>query len=389
MGDVHNRGTKDQPMWYCRYIDTDGKRKHRPTHQPTKALAMRYVAEVEARVARGLVGIQEPTAPERQGKALTLRGLAERFVHEANPPTKDPERYRTWLRYMLGKHALPELGILPIASLKPGQVEAFRDRKLAQGYKPATVNSMLKAVSVLYIWARKQGLHDGMNPTSGLRKTPPTGLVDYLSSDEVSKLLAYTQEHAPAVYPMIAAAIYTGMRKGELFGLRWVDVLFERSLIHCAHSYGKTPKSGKWRPVPLHPALAPILRDWQRRCPPGPLVFPVVLERSQWPRMGTADDMMNLEELLQAAGCHIPVRPWHAMRHTFASHYVMSGGNLLALQKILGHSKFEMTQVYSHLAPDYMAGEMARLSFGPSLGGFSAQADQTHSQQVVRLRAFR
>jgi hypothetical protein len=65
-------------------------------------------------------------------------------------------------------------------------------------------------------------------------------------------------------------------------------------------------------------------------------------------------------------GCHVPVRPWHAMRHTFASHYVMAGGNLLALPKILGHSKFEMTQIYSHLAPDYVAGESARLSFGPS-----------------------
>ena len=72
----------------------------------------------------------------------------------------------------------------------------------------------------------------------------------------------------------------------------------------------------------------------------------------------------HLTELLLAAGCHVPVRPWHSLRHTFASHYVMSGGNLLALQKILGHSKFEMTQIYSHLAPDYMAGEMARLSYG-------------------------
>lgn len=389
MGDVHNRGTRDQPMWYCRYIDLDGKRKHRPTHQPTKALAMRYVAEVEARVARGLAGILEPTAPERQGKALTLRALAERFVVEANPPTKDPDRYRTWLRYTLGKHALPELGMLPIASLKPGQVEAFRDRKLAHGYKPATVNSMLKAVSVLFIWARKQGLHDGVNPTSGLRKTPPTGLMDYLSSDEVSKLLTHTREHAPAVYPMIATAIYSGMRKGELFGLRWIDVLFDRSLLHVAHSYGKTPKSGKWRPVPLHPALAVILRDWQRLCPPGPLVFPVVLERGQGQRMGTADDMMDLEKFLLASGCHVPVRPWHAMRHTFASHYAMAGGNLLALQKILGHSKFEMTQIYSHLAPDYMAGEMARLSFGPPVGGFPAQADHAHPQKAARLRAVR
>jgi hypothetical protein len=107
MGDAHDRGTSDRPQWYCRYIDVDGKRKHRPTHQPTKALAMRYVAEVEARVARGRVGIPERTAPERQGKAMTLMTLAERFIREANPPTKDPERYRAWLRYTLGRHVLP------------------------------------------------------------------------------------------------------------------------------------------------------------------------------------------------------------------------------------------------------------------------------------------
>ena len=103
MGDVKNRGSKDRPQWYCRYIDVDGKRKHRPTHQPTKALAMRFVAEVEARVARGLVGIPDATSPERQGKALTLLALAERFMHEANPPTKNPERYRQWFRYTMAK----------------------------------------------------------------------------------------------------------------------------------------------------------------------------------------------------------------------------------------------------------------------------------------------
>jgi len=77
------------------------------------------------------------------------------------------------------------------------------------------------------------------------------------------------------------------------------------------------------------------------------------------------DNDPALVALLRRAGVHIPEKPWHAFRHTFASHYVMSGGNLLALQKFLGHSKFEMTQIYSHLAPDFMAGEMARLSFGP------------------------
>jgi integrase len=343
MGDVKNRGSKDCPKWYCRYKDIDGKRKHRPTHQPTKALAMRFVVEVEARIARGLVGIPEPTTPERQGMALTLAGLAERFIREANPPTKDPKRYRAFMCYLIGKHVVPSIGEMPIAALKAGQVEVLRDRKLADGYKVTTINNMLKAISVLYVWARKQGLYDGMNPTSGLRKTPPTGLMDYLSGDEVAKLLAYARGHAPDVLPMIATAIYTGMRKGELFGLRWIDVLFDRGTIHVTHSYWKTPKSDRWRPVALHPALVPVLREWQHRCPPGPLVFPVVPERGRKPRMGTPDDMMGVEELLQAAGCHVPVRTWHAMRHTFASHFVMAGGNLLALQKILGHSKFGMT----------------------------------------------
>jgi site-specific recombinase XerD len=56
-------------------------------------------------------------------------------------------------------------------------------------------------------------------------------------------------------------------------------------------------------------------------------------------------------------------RPWHLLRHTFASHFVMSGGNILALQKILGHSDVKMTMIYAHLAPDYLGQEMERVSY--------------------------
>ena len=79
MGDVKNRGSKDRPQWYCRYIDVDGKRKHRPTHQQTKALAMRFVAEVEARVARGLV--EFPMRHRQSGRAGADVARAGRAVH--------------------------------------------------------------------------------------------------------------------------------------------------------------------------------------------------------------------------------------------------------------------------------------------------------------------
>lgn len=79
--------------------------------------------------------------------------------------------------------------------------------------------------------------------------------------------------------------------------------------------------------------------------------------------MGRRDDDNGLPELMRACGCHVPAKPWHSLRHTFAAHAVMSGMPLYTLKKLMGHSTPEMTQLYAHLAPDYMAGEMARLSF--------------------------
>ena len=73
--------------------------------------------------------------------------------------------------------------------------------------------------------------------------------------------------------------------------------------------------------------------------------------------------VFGLPGLLRAAGCRVPAHPWHTLRHTFASHFIMAGGNILTLQKILGHSDVKMTMIYAHLAPDYLGQEMERVSF--------------------------
>ena len=64
-----------------------------------------------------------------------------------------------------------------------------------------------------------------------------------------------------------------------------------------------------------------------------------------------------------AASCKPLSRGWHGLRHTFASQFVMNGGSLVALQKILGHSTVEMTMIYAHLAPDFLGTEMNRIKF--------------------------
>jgi integrase len=176
---------------------------------------------------------------------------------------------------------------------------------------------------------------------------------------------------------MLATAIYAGLRKGELFGLRWTDLALDAGRIDVNRSYRLLPKSGKARHLPIHPALGPILRAWRERCPVTEerLVFPVPLDSGRY-RMGARQDSLELPTVLAAAGCHAPAKPWHALRHTFAAHAVMAGASLYGVQRILGHSSPVMTQRYAHLAPDFLAAEVARIAFtAPPAAGIADLAE--------------
>jgi site-specific recombinase XerD len=69
---------------------------------------------------------------------------------------------------------------------------------------------------------------------------------------------------------------------------------------------------------------------------------------------------------LTASGRLVRSHVWHMLRHTFASHFMMAGGNILTLQQLLGHATLDMTMRYAHLAPDHLAGELGRMSFAPA-----------------------
>jgi integrase len=108
----------------------------------------------------------------------------------------------------------------------------------------------------------------------------------------------------------------------------------------------------------INPALLPILRQWRNDCPASDeaLVFP-----SARGFMRQKDRDYGFKAALTGAECHAVT--CHGLRHTFASHFMMSGGNILTLQKLLGHSSVAVTMKYAHLAPDFMRDEIARLRF--------------------------
>jgi integrase len=364
MGDIVRRMRGDRFVgWYIRYKDAQGVRRQRASHQPTKEQARRFLLEVEGRVARGLVGIPEPAPP-----APTVAALAERFLSEySRPKIKDLNRYRAFARTAL-RRALPLLGELRADAVRPADL-ARLGALLAQRCAPNSARLTLSFLKTLFGWAVKTALI-AHNPLRSLEMPARQDAVEYLTAAEAAALLATAAERAAIggltdrmLYACVHFAQHTGLRKGELLGLRWRDLDLATGRLTIARSFAAAPKSGKPRHLRLPDAVVPVLSKWQPQCPATPegLVFPRRFHNGTWGMVRDASDMLGLPELLAAAGCRPIARAWHALRHTFASHYIMQGGNILALQKILGHSDIKMTLIYAHLAPDFLGTEMNRL----------------------------
>lgn len=365
MGDIIKKSRDGQFIgWYIRFVDVDGRRKQRASHQPSKAEARRYLVEVEARVARGLIGIPEPQpAPEQ----LTVAELCERFLSEfSSPKIKDLARYRKAARYSL-RPVLEVSGKLNAEQLTLAHLEQLRNR-LSRRLRPNTVRAALAPLSAVLTWAVKQRLL-ATHPMRGLEMPRYEQSLEYLSHDEVRRVLHEAEQRAQngsesdfSLYIAISLALYCGLRRGEIFGLRWPEISVDARRLTVARSYERTPKSGKPRHIPISSELIPLLTEWRSRCPAtvDRLVCPVRFQ-GRWQMAKKAAG--GLIPIMEAAGVPRPSSPWHALRHTFASHFIMSGGNILTLQRLLGHADVQTTQIYAHLAPDFMAGEVERLKF--------------------------
>ena len=165
------------------------------------------------------------------------------------------------------------------------------------------------------------------------------------------------------------------MRKGEIRGLKWdaVDLsarrlTVRRSFCQVTGSLKETTKSKRVRYVPINSELHAVLVELRGKGLAGDLVLPKFKYKHCYRIIG---------RLSRWAG--VSVIRFHDLRHTFASHFMMAGGNIYDLQRILGHSTIAMTERYSHMSPEHLTGKTELLNFGlPSTVG-----------KVVSLSAFR
>jgi integrase len=365
MGEVIRRMKSGKFIgFYLRFYEA-GRRRCIPSRQTTHADARKMLLAIEARIARGQAGV-----PERPSARLEVADLVERFLLEySRPRIKSMEEYRHATRSCL-KKVVALVGKRSAEELDPGEVARVRDR-LLRTHAPGTVRQALVRLSAVFSWGLREALVS-RNPCRGVERPAAACSLDFLSREDVQRLVQGADARASApsarvefrmLHIGILLAAHTGLRKGELLGLRWTDLDLERLRLTVARSYRGRPKGGRERHLRLPSGLVPALQKWREICPSSPdsSVLPLGKNRS---RVGGPTSMLGLPELMRELGMREVLHPWHLLRHTFASHFVMSGGNILALQKILGHSDVKMTMIYAHLAPEYLGKEMERVSYG-------------------------
>lgn len=304
--------------------------------------------------------IERGELPADLDEKRTLASAADAWLRSLK---QTGSRSESIYRRRVDRHVLPTLGAAPLATIAKPHVMRWRD-DLARALAPAHVNSMIGTLSSLFAYAIDQRWV-GENPCAGLvRVEVPEATFRWLKSgDEIVALLAAC---APTIRPIVALLVGTGMRVDEALHLRWTDVDLERRLIHVHRGRQGTTKSGKARPVPIFDNVLPMLRELALRRAGATVVFP---NPDGKPR-SKPGVFKPFKAALDRAGIDRKLR-LHDLRHTFASLYLLDGGDIFRLSKILGHSTVATTErVYAHMKPDQWNQDYGRVAFHvPGDGG--------------------
>lgn len=373
--------------WYVKFRNAGGTAERKATTATTKAEARLLGLELEQKAERQRLGLEARPTDDR----LTVAGLCNWWLENYCPPRSvEMERMR------LGKYVLsppaswsPKLGDVPLHVVTAEDFDhLFRAMELA-GLAPASINRLRSMLHSAYETAIRKRKWSGRNEVSAtetrkvVKKIHPT-----LTGPEADLVLKHVN---PDWRDLFAAALYTGMRKGELLGLLKSDVDLQRLELKVSKSYDKEgTKSDRVDVLPIAEPLVPYLRHALESSPsawlfPGPKGKPRTKEsdphkvlktalrhagiitgyrhicrRCDAPPLELAD---NLLRRCEACGMKLWITPvekamvFHDLRHTTATLLLRAGVDWHRVQRILRHSDIKVTLgTYAHLEVEDLRG---------------------------------
>ena len=281
-------------------------------------------------------------------------------------PTIKPETKRRYL-VDINYRIQPFFQFYPLEQLKSIHFERFKVKIMSptpngSTLTPKSINNCLGLLHLLFEKAVEWG-YLVKNVCS--IKTLPIPQQDYTwweDPNDIGKFLAVAKENRN--FAAHKLALETGMRLGEIIGLSKKDVNFDRLQIKINRqwsdkqaSYCPT-KNSKIRVVPIDRELAKLLKEAILASPDKEIIF--VTKTGNRLRCDKLRD--QFKRLIKKA--QVPDIRFHDMRHTFASHYMISVGDIWTLKQILGHSSITTTERYAHLSANHLKGKAISFS-GP------------------------
>lgn len=376
-GWLFQRGRRN-PVWVGRYredaITEDGKRIRRQ-----RSIILGLVREIGKRQAQGL--LSQRLAAINQGKQKPELLISfERFVLERWEPNILPMlRYSTArnYRHLVRRHLLPFFGGMRLAEIGPADVQMFLADK-SKRFAPWTVHQLRSILSKIFGTAQRWGHLE----SNAAKTVQVPALVDTrerltLTPEQVRSLLAQLEE---PYRTMVLLAVLSGLRRGEIFGLRWKYVDFnERSITVAECSYEGHAAPPKTRASRRKVFVDETVMDSLSRLrpphsQPDDLVF--CTER------GTPMNPNNVRNRVLAPACkraRIPNVGWHNFRYTYSTWANPTGESIKALQAQLGHTDSRLTlSVYTQPMPEaqrQLASKIARVLL-PVAPKFEEEAEE-------------
>jgi integrase len=354
-GSLQKRGADSWRIRIYLGIGPDGRQQyHSETVCGTKKQAQQRMTEVLREMDMG-----QYVAPAR----LTVAEYLEQWLRDYAKPQTRPTTYDGY-EMVVRVHLAPALGDTRLDQLRPYHIQRYYADKVDQ-LSPTTVRQHHRILRKALDCGVKWGLL-ASNPADAVDPPrPQKAAIDVWTPEEMAQFLMTPAVRQHRLFALFAMALDTGMRRGELVGLRWVDVDMQERVIHVRRSIVSTtqgrivqpPKSSSGvRAIRFSEALAGWLRKHstsqaKERLVAGStwtdhdLVFP---QPNGKPLNAHNLSARLFPRLCEGAG--VPRIRFHDMRHTHATRLLEAGVPLKAVQERLGHASGATTiDIYSHV----------------------------------------
>jgi integrase len=342
MGSVVERNGR----WYIKYElppGADGRRRQKTRACPADVVkekqAKRYLAQVEAEVARGTY---------IEGTNISLEAYLGQWLdnHGSQLEASTRKKYRQTINYTIN----PMIGHLRLCAVKPLHIQQMYTMLLDEGLAPKTIRNIHGILHAALLQAVKWQLLP-TNPTDVVE--PPKAVKPDIQTARRGDIPKLVHSINGSIWRMpILLILATGMRRGEVCGLRWDDydpensiLVVRRAVSQMDGTFIKSTKTDKARVIALPRSLVGILAehraqqiqtDWICANKDGSHMRPNSLGRA-------------FKRMADALGINVTL---HGLRHTQATELLMSGVPVKVVSERLGHSTSKITlDIYAHVLP--------------------------------------